>query len=364
MLSIRELEAQAKALVPVVREYVKGMFEPLSKRLESAENRLKAVEAIELPTVDEQAIAEKAAALIVVPTPENGKDVDPEELKGVIGECIAEFDRINGREGLGADEARELIEKLVAELPKPQDGKDADPEVIKRQVEEAVAQIPAPKDGESVSIEDIKPVIADRVAAAVAELPKPADGKSVPIEEVERMVDAAVAKAMQSIVMPKDGAPGEDGRDAADLEILPEIDESKSYARGTFATHANGLWRAYERTHGMKGWECIVAGVAGLEVIEGDDLRQISVKTMLSNGIEQIKTFHFPAMVYRGVFKSGMYAPGDTVTWGGSLWHCDEPTEDKPGEVNSKGWTLAAKRGNHGKDGRNGIDKTAPVKLS
>ncbi|HDK7109809.1 TPA: phage portal protein, partial [Klebsiella pneumoniae] len=32
-----------------------------------------------------------------------------------------------------------------------------------------------------------------------------------------------------------------------------------------------------------------------------------------------------------------------------SLWHCDEQTQDKPGETGSKGWTLAAKRGRDGR---------------
>ncbi|EHS4321377.1 phage portal protein, partial [Escherichia coli] len=46
------------------------------------------------------------------------------------------------------------------------------------------------------------------------------------------------------------------------------------------------------------------------------------------------------------VFRAGeTYHPGDTVTWGGSLWHCNSMTGDKPGEAHSSGWTLAAKRG-------------------
>ncbi len=27
-----------------------------------------------------------------------------------------------------------------------------------------------------------------------------------------------------------------------------------------------GLWRAYEKTHGMRGWECLVDGVADIDV--------------------------------------------------------------------------------------------------
>lgn len=66
---------------------------------------------------------------------------------------------------------------------------------------------------------------------------------------------------------------------------------------------------------------------------------------------DQVQTYDLmlPVMIYRGVFKEGQsYERGDTVTWGGSLWHCDEPTDEKP-EGPGKAWTLAAKRGRDGK---------------
>ena len=142
----------------------------------------------------------------------------------------------------------------------------------------------------------------------------------------------------------------QDGRDALQLEIQPFIDEGKSYPRGSYATHNGGLWRAYEKTHGMRGWECIVDGVSDVD-ISMNGQRNFTVTVNRASGTSDKKAFDIPAMVYRGVFKSGdEYLPGDTVTWGGSLWHCDEQTQDKPGETGSKGWTLAAKRGRDGRD--------------
>lgn len=62
-----------------------------------------------------------------------------------------------------------------------------------------------------------------------------------------------------------------------------------------------------------------------------------------------------PVQLYRGVHADGAaHEPGDTVTWGGSLYHCNEPTTEKPG-AGSKAWTLAVKRGQDGKDGKPGI---------
>ena len=64
-------------------------------------------------------------------------------------------------------------------------------------------------------------------------------------------------------------------------------------------------------------------------------------------------TYSVPAQIYRGVHKDGaQHERGDTVTWGGSLYHCNQPTMGKPGA--GKDWTLAAKRGQDGKDGKPG----------
>jgi hypothetical protein len=58
---------------------------------------------------------------------------------------------------------------------------------------------------------------------------------------------------------------------------------------------------------------------------------------------------YFAVPIYRGVYADGAgYEPGDMVTHGGSLWHCNEATTIKPGE--GALWTLAAKRGRDGRD--------------
>lgn len=145
-------------------------------------------------------------------------------------------------------------------------------------------------------------------------------GKSVTLEEIERSLQGMVSgwaldferraqdvlqRAVERMPAPKDGR---DGRDALDLENF---------------------------------------GIA-----LGDDGRTLTVS--LERGETRVeRTLRLSTMIYRGVFKEGAeYGPGDTVTWGGSLWHCNEVTADKP-EL-SKAWTLAAKRGRDGKDGAKG----------
>ena len=54
----------------------------------------------------------------------------------------------------------------------------------------------------------------------------------------------------------------QDGRDATALEILPGIDEQKQYPRARMQpiTAACGV---RTKKLGMRGWECLVDGVAG-----------------------------------------------------------------------------------------------------
>lgn len=144
------------------------------------------------------------------------------------------------------------------------------------------------------------------------------------------------------------GKDGEPGRDALQIDILPAIDEQRAYARGSYASHRGGVWHAKATTHGMEGWECVVDGIAAVEVA-GAGPRGFSIKAITSSGAQVEHAVVLPAMIYRGVFVEGKdYEPGDTVTWGGSLWHCNTRTFEKPIDGGSA-WTLAAKRGRDAK---------------
>ncbi|WP_262401295.1 phage gp6-like head-tail connector protein [Enterobacter hormaechei] len=240
-----------------------------------------------------------------------------------------------------------MVKAAIAHLPAPTAPGLPD---IAAMVSDAVAAIPAPRDGKSVTPEDVQPMIQELVRNAVAEIPTPKDGKDFDPSMLKQLVEQAVSDAVSAMPAAEPGKDGADGRDALALEILPFIDEEKSYPRGSYATHNGGLWRAYEKTHGMRGWECLVDGVAGIDIQQSEQ-RCFTLKVNRTSGTSETKSFDVPVMIYQGVFKSGQeYLPGDTVTWGGSLWHCDERTQNKPGEAGSKGWTLAAKRGRDGRD--------------
>lgn len=228
---------------------------------------------------------------------------------------------------------------------------------VSKMVTEAVSAIELPKAPE---LPDINQLVSDAVSDAVKQIAEsiriPEDGKSVTVDElrplVEEVVKASIPEPVDVEKLTEDVAakipvpePGADGKDALSIELEPFIDEQKCYPRGTYATHNGGLWRSHEKTHGMRGWECIVDGVSNVD-IKQDNQRKFSISLQRASGAIEVKSFDIPVTIYRDVFKAGTeYQPGDTVTWGGSMWHCNESTKDKPGETGSKGWTLAVKKG-------------------
>lgn len=346
MLNIKELAVVAKSLAAVVKEHVgkavadiRVEFADLRKQLQAEQKQALAEAVAALPVtepVDVEAL--RAELLAAIPAPlagADGKDAEPVDLAAVAA-LVTVPDAIPGPAGKDADpvDVEALRAELLAAIPAP---------------EAVAALVPVPDAIPGPAGKDADPVDLEAVAALVA-VPQ------VDPELIRRMVAEAVA----AIQLPEPA----DGRDALALDILPAIDSDKSYPRGTFASHDGGLWRAHANTIGMRGWECIVDGVKAIAVEQHPtDPRQVTVTVSKASGAVSAEQLTVPSMIYRGVFAPGQFAPGDTVTWGGSLWHCDEATADKPGEVGSKGWTLAAKRGRDGRDGTNGRDLTKGVTL-
>ncbi|HDR2537665.1 TPA: hypothetical protein QCI11_002996 [Enterobacter ludwigii] len=231
----------------------------------------------------------------------------------------------------------DAVKTAVAEIPAPILPELPDvTQLVTEAVKAAVADIPAPVVPE---LPDVSQLVTDAVKAAVAEIPAPVAPE---LPDVPQLVADAVKAAVDE--MPEPITPS-DGRDALQIELEPCIDETKSYPRGTYATHKGGLWRSYQKTDGMRGWECIVDGISGIN-IKQDEERIFTISLEKASGLVEEKAFSIPVTIYRDVFKAGKeYEPGDTVTWAGSLWHCNETTTDKPGEPGTKGWTLAVKKG-------------------
>jgi hypothetical protein len=103
-------------------------------------------------------------------------------------------------------------------------------------------------------------------------------------------------------------------------------------------------------------------GAPGADGLGFDDLevthdgeRTVTFKFIRGERVRQFP-ITFPAMLYRGVHKEGaVYMVGDTVTWAGGLWYCNEATTVKPG-AGARQWTLATKKGADGRNGKSAYE--------
>lgn len=196
------------------------------------------------------------------------------------------------------------------------------------------------------TLKSVKPYDDTAVQQEIGELKKSAGDWGAMRDAFDKHVEK-IELQLKAAPKPSNGA---DGRDALQIELLPAIDETKSYPRGTYAKHNGGTWRSYEQTHGMRGWECTQDGVAAIvPKLEG---KQLVLTIVQSSGTESMLVADLPIQEYKGVYspEGDGYAAHDTVTWAGSLWHCNKTaTTAKPGD-GSPDWTLAVKKGRDGRE--------------
>lgn len=222
------------------------------------------------------------------------------EIKAAVQAAVDAIPKAKGGRDVDMAEVEALVGKAVEALPAAKDGAPADMDALREHLADLVAKMPRPADGKSVTPEDVAPILENQVNKWALEF--------------ERRAQDTLQKAIDKMPVPKDGKDGIDGVGFDDLEV--EFDGVKTV---TF------------------------------KMARGDVTKQFDL-TM-------------PVVVDCGVFKDGhVYTPGDSVTWAGSYWIAQKETGAKPDSPES-GWRLAVKKGRDGKDGRNGIDKTAPVNL-
>lgn len=377
-----DIKAFGLLMAGIVKEYVGPIVATLNERLDDLQKRL---EALPVPTDGTDGIDGKDGTSVTL------DDVLPVLEARLLEEVAALPKPENGKDGesVTLDDVRPLIEEAVAAIPPPAagvDGKDGTSvtvddvlPIIEEKVAEAVAAIPVPEngkdgvDGTSVTLDDVKPLIEEAVAA----ISKPIDGvdgkdgTSVTVEDViplvvEQVDEAAgrlmgtleetVKELVAAIPVPQNGVDGKDGnhgRDALEIDVLPAINEDKSYPRGTYATHKGGLWRARRNTDGMEGWDCVVRGIESVTVTMGEDLRTFELKHVFSDS-EAVEQFVMPVVLYRGVFSEGTkYAAGDAVTWAGSVWIARAAAETIPNGADGL-WTLSVKEGRAGRNAGDG----------
>jgi len=211
------------------------------------------------------------------------------------------------------------VQRQVSALPKPENGKSVTVEDVKPLLAEMVAAIPPAEPGKSVTIDDVKPLIEEAVAA----IPKPENGKSVTLDEVRPLLQEMI-DALPKAEPGKEGPPGK-------LPLIKEWEDRVHY-EGEAVTLNGSTYQARKdtgRAPPHEDWICIAA--AGQN---GEDGKSLDV----------IGTFD-PKRDYKRL---------NVVALNGASFVA---RKDNPGPCPGEGWQLIAaqgKRGNPGEPGKKG----------
>ncbi|EXF45264.1 hypothetical protein BAY1663_02343 [Pseudomonas sp. BAY1663] len=318
--------------------------------------------------------------------------IDPEEFGKAMGAIVREataplIERIAQLEKALAErpDLEAIAKQAAALVPTPKDGepgRDADMDALKAHLDDLVKAIPAPADGNSVTVEDVAPLIREEVSKAVEEVPPPKDGKSVTVDDVRPVLAELVSKAVADLPQPQ---PGRD----ADMDVLrahldglvkslelpkgPSIDE----VAATFERRFSDLTLSWERQaretfekaadrmpipkNGENGRDALP--LESFDLSLSDDGRTVTVKLQAGETVVE-KSLKIAAVLDRGVFsaeKAAQYETGDGTTYGGCYWIAQKDApEGVPGS--SADWRMAVKKGRDGKDLRESASRHDPKK--
>jgi hypothetical protein len=182
------------------------------------------------------------------------------------------------------------------------------------------------------------------------------DGASVTVDQVMPELKAELQRAVAAIPVPKDGRDGIDGKSVSlddvrqmwfDMYIREQAAWSLDFERRATDLMHRCIDRIEKPKDGIDGKDGL--GFDDMEVVY-DGERTVSI-TLIRGDQKKEFPFKIPVVIERGIHKQGQsYERGDGVTFGGNYWIAQRDTSDKPGE--SDAWRLAVRRGRDGKDSK------------
>ena len=240
-------------------------------------------------------------------------------------------------------------------------------------------------------LENLRAVLAGQLKdLALTPGPKGEDGKDAPVvsaaelvaelvksEALAPLIDLMVADAVAKHF---EANPVRDGRDG---ERGPQGEKGEAGERGADGKDGTGLADALidrdgalvlTMTDGRAKTLGVVVGRDGADGKNGRDGidfdkcvghfdAERGYVLTLSAGDTSVEHV-LPYMRHCGFWSEGKGAKaGESWTHDGALWIAKRDNGSKPCLENREDWILAARKGRDGKDGRNGIDRTAPVKV-
>jgi hypothetical protein len=253
------------------------------------------------------------------------------------------------------DSVLEAIAKLADAIPHPRDGRDADPELVRALVDQVVAdrvaKIPAPAAGKDADPQLMRQMIDQAVAAAVSQIPAPRDGRDVDPELVRSLVDTTVAAAIERIPTPAAPAPAVGLADVlvdqdGDLHVLLTDGTRKAAGRvrGRDADLADVTRLVREEVAKVPP-----PTLEGLTLRAVDGGRQLVLEIPRAGHEPVTAAIQTETVIDRGVWQPGVKQAGDGVTWKGSYWVAQRETAKKPDDADS-GFRLMVRKGRDGRD--------------
>lgn len=276
---------------------------------------------------------------------------DPEEFGKAMSEAVR-------REIAPLTERITVLERQLAEKP------DFGP-MVAAAVQEAVKAIPVAKDGESVTLEQVKPILKewqDQASAlitsimedglkaaeqAIKEMPIPKDGKSVSVEDIAPLIASEVEKAVAKIPAAKDG-----------IGIAGAMIDREG---SLLITTSNGEVKNLGRVEGKDGNDGL-----SLESFEMEYLPESHEIEMTASCGDRVKSVKF----YAGGIRSGGYwregksaKAGEAWAYGGNLWIATRDGTTEEPKAGAQDWYLAARKGKDADSVIRHIRPDQPIKL-
>jgi integrin beta 3 len=359
-------KAFGEDMVGIVRAYVARTIAPIM-----ADNAALALRVAEL----------EARAPVPGEPGRDGRNVDPEEVRAIVQEIVAELPApLDGKDGIDGADGQDGRDGT--------DGKDADPELIRTLVAEAFASLPAPADGkdgadgrDGIDGKDGSDGLNGKDGAGIADLLIDREGNLVATMTDGRMkvLGIVVGRDGKDGSDGQDGDPGDPGRDGVDGKDGPgpgdfnmslledgrtlriaicrdgddteyafqigfpvpidrgDFQEGKIYEEGDIVSHDGALWIA-RGTIAAAPPDGLVWRLAVPRGAPGADAYAGAAKGLFD-----------PQAEYRAL---------DVVSFNGCEWRAKC---DNPGELPGDGWMLSAGKGKRGDRGERGADGTSIV---
>jgi hypothetical protein len=354
-------------------DLIRAAVEPLEKRIEELQDKLNAAPSLESAVVDE---IEKRAALM--PVPKNGKDADPELIAQLVQDAVKGLPKPEDGTSITLDDVKpflaEQVAAAVAALPAPKAGKDADMDAVRQMVADAVSALPKPEAAKGLTVDDVRPMMD----AAILQIRKDADAAiAEPLSLAEKARDMLLEKVGE-LKQP------EDGKSVTVDDVAPMLRKEVEKAVAALPAPKDGLGLAgamidrdgalqITMTNGEVKALGKVVGEDGhdglsLDAFELEYLPESHEIQLKATAAGRTKELRYPAGGIRpaGYWREGTKAEaGEAWVHDGSLWIARKSTPTKPA-TGSEDWIIAARKGRDGERGAKGIDGTppAPIKLS